>query len=59
LVAPGFDRTTHVMNGCSKLIHELFDADVATHARTAMGVASTPLSCPVVIAAEIALRPTA
>jgi hypothetical protein len=27
------------------------------YARTAMGVAATPLSCPVVIAAELAFRP--
>ena len=57
LVAPGFDRTTNVVNGCSGLIAELFGAEVGRHARTAMGVAATPLSCPVVIAAELALRP--
>ena len=56
LVAPGFDRTTNVVNGCSRLIAELFGAEVGRHARTAMGVTATPLSCPVVIAAELALR---
>jgi enamine deaminase RidA (YjgF/YER057c/UK114 family) len=56
LAAPGFDRTTHVINGASRLIIELFGKEVGTHARTAMGVAATPLSCPVVIAAELALQ---
>lgn len=56
LVAPGFDRTTNVINGCSRLFLELFGDDAGRHARTAMGVAATPLSCPVVIAAEFAIR---
>jgi enamine deaminase RidA (YjgF/YER057c/UK114 family) len=56
LAAPGFDRTTNVINGASRLIIELFGKEVGTHARTAMGVAATPLSCPVVIAAELALQ---
>jgi enamine deaminase RidA (YjgF/YER057c/UK114 family) len=57
LVVPGFDRTTNVVNGCSRLVAELFGDEVARHARTAIGVAATPLSCPVVIAAELALKP--
>jgi len=57
LVAPGFDKTTHVINGCSRLLVELFGEEAGQHARTAMGVAATPLSCPVVIAAEFAIRP--
>lgn len=56
LSAPGFTQTTNVVNGASRLIIEAFGEDVGRHARTAMGVAATPLSCPVVIAAEIALR---
>jgi enamine deaminase RidA (YjgF/YER057c/UK114 family) len=56
LVAPGFDRTTNVVNGCSRLVVELFGEDIGRHARTAMGVSATPLSCPVVIAAELALK---
>jgi enamine deaminase RidA (YjgF/YER057c/UK114 family) len=59
LAAPGFDRTTNVINGCSRLIIDLFGDNVGHHARTAMGVAATPLNCPVVIAAELALRPRA
>jgi enamine deaminase RidA (YjgF/YER057c/UK114 family) len=56
LAAPGFDRTTNVVNGCSRLVVELFGEEIGRHARTAMGVAATPLSCPVVIAAELALQ---
>jgi enamine deaminase RidA (YjgF/YER057c/UK114 family) len=56
LAAPGFDRTTNVVNGCSRLLVDLFGAEVGGHARTAMGVAATPLSCPVVIAAELVLK---
>ncbi len=55
LTAPGFDRTTNVINGCSDLIIEVFGPDIGRHARTAMGVAATPLSCPVIIAAEVAV----
>lgn len=55
LVAPGFDRTTNVINGCSDLILELFGPECGRHARTAMGVAATPLSCPVILAAEVAV----
>ena len=56
LVAPGFDRTTNVINGASRVILDVFGEDTGRHARTAMGVAATPLSCPVVIAAEVVLR---
>jgi enamine deaminase RidA (YjgF/YER057c/UK114 family) len=57
LAAPGFDRTTNVINGASRLIVKAFGEEIGRHARTAMGVAATPLSCPVVIAAEVAIRP--
>lgn len=57
LTAPGFDRTTDVINAASRLIISAFGDEIGRHARTAMGVAATPLSCPVVIAAEVALRP--
>ncbi|KAM7209910.1 Endoribonuclease L-PSP/chorismate mutase-like protein [Rhypophila decipiens] len=57
LCAPGFERTTNVINGCSRLLLDIFGGDVGRHARTAMGVVATPLSCPVVVAAEFAIRP--
>lgn len=56
LAAPGFDRTTNVINGASRVIVDIFGEEIGRHARTAMGVAATPLSCPVVIAAEVAIR---
>ena len=56
LVAPGFDRTTNVVNGASRLLAELFGPEIGKHARTAMGVSATPLSCPVIIAAELAIK---
>ncbi len=56
LAEPGFKGTTNVINGASRLIVELFGEDIGRHARTAMGVAATPLSCSVAIAAEVAIR---
>lgn len=57
LTAPGFAGTTNVINGASRLIVEIFGDEIGRHARTAMGVAATPLNCAVVIAAEVAIRP--
>lgn len=54
-VAPGFTRTTQVINGCSDLLLELFGPEVGAHSRTAIGVAELPLGMPVVISAEVAL----
>jgi hypothetical protein len=52
-VAAGFTKTTAVINGCSELILDLYGAEVGQHARTAMGVATTPFGIPVIIAAEV------
>jgi enamine deaminase RidA (YjgF/YER057c/UK114 family) len=52
-VATGFIQTTAVINGCSELILELYGPEVGQHARTAMGVATTPFGVPVIIAAEV------
>lgn len=54
--APGFTRTTHVMNGFSDLILELYGPEVGKHARTAPGVVTTPLNLPLVIEAEVMIR---
>jgi enamine deaminase RidA (YjgF/YER057c/UK114 family) len=56
-VAPGFTATTNVLNGCSDLLLEIFGPKIGLHARTAIGVAGLPVNCPVVIAAEVALKP--
>lgn len=52
-VEPGFVKTTAVINGCSELILQLYGEDAGRHARTAMGVATTPFGIPVIIAAEV------
>ena len=52
-VEPGFTKTTAVINGCSELILQLYGEDAGRHARTAMGVATTPFGLPVIIAAEV------
>ena len=57
-VAPGFTQTTAVINGCSELILELYGPEVGQHARTAMGVATTPFGLPVIIAAEVEIDNT-
>jgi enamine deaminase RidA (YjgF/YER057c/UK114 family) len=54
---PGYTRTTLVMNPCSELLLDLYGRDAGSHARTAIGVAALPFDLPVVISAEVALRP--
>lgn len=56
-VAPGFTQTTNVINGCSDLLLQLYGPETGRHARTAIGMAQLPLNLPVVIAAEVAIRP--
>ena len=55
-VAPGFTDTTKVMNSCSELVLQLFGNEIGKHARTAMGVATTPYGLPIVISAELEIR---
>jgi enamine deaminase RidA (YjgF/YER057c/UK114 family) len=54
---PGYAQTTAVVNACSRVILEVFGADIGQHARTAIGVSALPLNLPVVIAAELSLQP--
>jgi enamine deaminase RidA (YjgF/YER057c/UK114 family) len=49
-VAPGFDQTPAVINGCSDLLVEVF-GDAGRHARSAVGLAELPYG----IAVEIEL----
>jgi enamine deaminase RidA (YjgF/YER057c/UK114 family) len=49
-VAPGFERTPQVIDGCSDLLVEVF-GDPGRHTRTAIGVAELPFG----IAVEIEL----
>ena len=54
--APGFNRTTMVINGFSDLIIELYGPEIGRHARTAVGMAALPLNVCVIVAAEVAIR---
>jgi enamine deaminase RidA (YjgF/YER057c/UK114 family) len=56
-VAPGFDRTPEVINGCSDLILEIFGPEVGAHARSAVGQAALPFGLPVEIEGVVHLRP--
>jgi hypothetical protein len=46
----------HTINQ-SELIRAAFGSAAGTHARTAIGVAALPLNLPVVISAELEIRP--
>ena len=54
---PGYLHTTLVLNPCSELYLATFGSAAGTHARTAIGVAALPLNLPVVISAELEIRP--
>lgn len=54
--APGFARTTAVINAFSDVVLDVFGEDIGSHARTAIGVGALPLDLPVVVAAELQLR---
>ena len=47
-VAPGFNRTPAVVDGCSDLLVEVF-GEAGKHARSAVGMAELPLDFPVEI----------
>jgi enamine deaminase RidA (YjgF/YER057c/UK114 family) len=53
--APGYDRTTAVINSFSQVIIDVFGPETGQHARTAIGVTALPLNLPVIVAAEIHL----
>ena len=55
-VANEFSQTTEVINGCSELILELYGPEAGQHARTAIGVATTPFELPVIISAEVEIN---
>jgi enamine deaminase RidA (YjgF/YER057c/UK114 family) len=55
-VAPGFDQTTAVINGCSDLLVEIF-GDAGRHARSAVGLAELPFGIAVEIELIARLRP--
>ena len=55
--APGFTQQPAVINGFSDLILSLFGAQVAAHARSAVGLAELPFNLPVELEAEVELHP--
>ena len=52
--APGYARTTVVINAFSDLIVDLYGPERGRHARTAIGVSALPMNNTVVVAAEVA-----
>lgn len=52
-VAPGFNKTTLVINGFSELILELYGPERGAHTRSAVGMAVLPIDIPVEIEAEV------
>ncbi|MGA2836671.1 MAG: RidA family protein [Acidimicrobiales bacterium] len=55
-VAPGFNRTPAVVDGCSDLLVEVF-GDAGRHTRSAVGMAELPFDIPVEIECIARLRP--
>jgi enamine deaminase RidA (YjgF/YER057c/UK114 family) len=53
--APGFDAQPAVVDGASRLLHEVF-GDAGRHSRSAIGVAALPRGGAVEIEVEVALR---
>ena len=54
--APGFNKQSGVINGCSDLIIELYGAEVGAHSRSAVGMAELPFDIPVEIEGEVEFR---
>jgi enamine deaminase RidA (YjgF/YER057c/UK114 family) len=55
-VAPGFNKTTLVINGFSELIVELYGPERGAHTRSAVGMAVLPIDIPVEIDAEVEIE---
>jgi enamine deaminase RidA (YjgF/YER057c/UK114 family) len=55
-VAPGFDATPAVIDGCSDLLVAVFGDQIGRHARSAVGVAALPYGLPVEIEALVAVE---
>jgi enamine deaminase RidA (YjgF/YER057c/UK114 family) len=55
-VAPGFNQTPAVIDGCSDLLVDVF-GDAGRHARSAIGIAELPFDIAVEIEMIARLRP--
>ena len=56
-VAPGFNQTPAVIDGCSKLLLDVFGDEVGRHARSAVGQAALPFDIAVEIEMVVEVRP--
>lgn len=54
--AAGFNQQPSVINGFSNLILEVWGAEIAAHARSAVGMAELPFDIPVEIEGEVEIR---
>lgn len=54
--APDFFRQPDVINGFTEVIQQIFPADIATHARSAVGMAALPFQIAVEIEAEVLIK---
>jgi enamine deaminase RidA (YjgF/YER057c/UK114 family) len=53
--APGFERQTHVMDGASDVLYQIWGHEFGCHARTAVGVAELPFGLAIEINGEFEL----
>jgi enamine deaminase RidA (YjgF/YER057c/UK114 family) len=53
---PEFSEHPSVLDGCSHLLNEVFEAAVAGHSRSAVGVASLPFRIPIEIEAVVRIE---
>jgi enamine deaminase RidA (YjgF/YER057c/UK114 family) len=53
--APGFAGFPSVLNGASRVIHDVFGPEIGNHARVAIGVGATPFNAPLEIEAQLEL----
>ena len=53
--APGFDQTPTVIDGCSRLLLDVFGEQAGRHARSAVGLAELPFGMSVEIEMIVAV----
>ena len=55
--APGFNQQPNVINGFTEIIALAFDAEIARHTRSAVGMAGLPFNIAVEIEGEVLVEP--
>jgi len=53
--SPDFAGFPALLNGASRIIHDVFGPEIGDHARVAIGVAATPFNAPLQIEAQLEL----